>query len=87
MNENEIRTVDNEEIEDGIVVEEESGIGTGLAMLIGSGLTLAGIAGFKGVKKLLAKRKAKKIHKIDDDGDVIDVDDEDIDIVDVDDPE
>ena len=41
-------------------VTERSGIGTGLAMLIGSGITLAAIAGGKALKKLWAKRKSKK---------------------------
>ena len=39
MNENEMMNVNNEEVENDIVVEEDSGIGTGLAMLIGSGIT------------------------------------------------
>lgn len=39
---------------------EGSGLGTGMAMLIGSGLTLATIAGVKFLKKKLAERKAMK---------------------------
>lgn len=42
------------------VEEVESGIGTGLAMLIGSGLTLAGIAAAKFAKKKYLQFKAKK---------------------------
>ena len=53
----EIEETEDEEIEE---TEESSGIGTGLAMLIGSGLTLAGIAIGKKVKKVWAKRKAEK---------------------------
>lgn len=37
-----------------------SGMGTGLAMIIGSGLTLAAIAGGKKLKELWDKRKTKK---------------------------
>lgn len=59
------------------VVEEENGISTGLAMLIGSGLTLAAIAGVKKLKKVRENRKAKKseIDK-DKDGNVIDITDD-----------
>ena len=42
------------------VMDERSGMPTGLAMLIGGGITLAVVAGVKKVKKLLANRKAKK---------------------------
>lgn len=42
------------------VEEVESGIGTGLAMLIGSGLTVAGIAAFKFAKKKYLQFKIKK---------------------------
>lgn len=54
----------NEEIEDETEeieeIPERSGIGTGWAMLIGSGLTLAGIAIGKKAKKAWANRKTKK---------------------------
>lgn len=40
--------------------EEKSGLSSATAMAIGAGLTLLGIAAVKGVKKLIAKRKAKK---------------------------
>lgn len=43
-----------------IETNEDSGMGTGLAMLIGSGLTLAAIVGGKKLKKAWDKRKAKK---------------------------
>lgn len=39
---------------------EETGMGTGMAMLIGSGLTLAVIAGVRKGRELWAKHKAKK---------------------------
>ena len=48
---------ENEEI---METNERSGMGTGLAMIIGSGLTLAAIAGGKKLKKLWDKRKTKK---------------------------
>lgn len=54
----------NEEIEDmdeeTEAVPERSGIGTGWAMLIGSGLTLAAIAAGKKAKKMWMDHKAKK---------------------------
>lgn len=53
----------NEEIEDTEEIEEipeRSGIGTGWAMLIGSGLTLAAIAAGKKAKKAWLNYKAKK---------------------------
>ena len=48
---------ENEEIMES---DERSGMGTGLAMIIGSGLTLAAIAGGKKLKKLWDKHKTKK---------------------------
>lgn len=54
----------NEEIEDTDEEFEEtperSGIGTGWAMLIGSGLTLAAIAAGKKAKKMWMDRKARQ---------------------------
>ena len=47
----------NEEIED---FEEDSKMGTGLAMLIGGGLTLAVIAVGKKLKKIWSEHKAQK---------------------------
>ena len=49
-----------ETIETSEEIPENSGLSTGVAMLIGSGLTLAGIVGCKALKKLWNKRKAKK---------------------------
>lgn len=48
---------ENEEI---MEVNERSGMGTGLAMILGSGLTLAAIAGGKKLKKMWQERKTKK---------------------------
>ena len=56
-NEVEFEEIENEET---YVTEGETGISTGLAMLIGGGLALAGAAGFKKLKKVIADRKAKK---------------------------
>lgn len=67
MNENEIMTKNEEVIEEPEVIEEErSQMSPGVAMLIGSGLTLAGIAVVKKGKKVWAKIKAKKNAKNDD---------------------
>ncbi|MDO4292101.1 MAG: hypothetical protein Q4C65_02610 [Eubacteriales bacterium] len=41
-------------------LEDNSGIGVGLALLIGSGITLAAIAGGKKLKDLYARYKAKR---------------------------
>lgn len=61
MEKNEMVEFEQENVEVPEVVEDtNSGISTGLAMLIGSGLTLAGLAGFKKLKKVWKKRKAKK---------------------------
>ena len=53
----------NPEVEMTEAESEESGMGTGVAMLIGAGLTLAVTAGIKLGKKLIAKAKAKKEEK------------------------
>lgn len=53
----------NEEVEvmdNNIVADEGSGIGTGMAMLIGAGLAFAVGGAVKLGKKLIAKAKAKK---------------------------
>lgn len=61
MENNELMNVEEIEVMDDVVVaEEKSGIGTGAAMLIGAGLTLAVSAGVKLVKKGIAAYKAKK---------------------------
>jgi len=49
-----------DEVEDEETMEEKSGIGTGMAMLIGSGLTVAGIAAWKFAKKKYGQFKAKR---------------------------
>lgn len=62
--ENELTRIDEEEIEEENLESEEdaksSGIGTGWAMLIGSGLTLTAIAVGKKAKKAWRSYKAKK---------------------------
>lgn len=67
---------ENEEIMES---DERSGMGTGLAMIIGSGLTLAAIAGGKKLKKLWDKHKTKKERSdvIDDSNEVATDDSED----------
>ena len=61
MENNEIMNYDEIEImDDAVVADERSGIGTGSAMLIGAGLALVVSAGFKLGKKVYAKIKAKK---------------------------
>jgi hypothetical protein len=61
MENNELMNWEETEIMDDVVVEDEkSGIGTCAAMLIGAGLTLAVGAGVKLVKKGIAAYKAKK---------------------------
>lgn len=63
MNEN-LETMEltpcEEENEEIMEANERSGMGTGLAMIIGGGLTLAAIAGGKKLKKLWDKRKTEK---------------------------
>ena len=57
---------------------EETGMGTGVAMLIGAGLTIAVGAAVKVGKKVYAKYKAKKALRKPDDDNVVEVSDEDI---------
>lgn len=64
--ENEIMNFDGTEIMDETVVTGKKGLGAGKAALIGTGVILAGIAGFKLVKKAIAKHKAKKAECQDD---------------------
>lgn len=63
MNEN-LETMElvpyEEENEEIMETNENSGMGTGLAMILGGGLTLVAIAGGKKLKKLWDKRKAQK---------------------------
>ena len=61
--ENEIMNYEEEVMEPEIETEEKSGIGTGAAMLLGAGLTLAVGAMVKFGKKLVEKCKAKKLEK------------------------
>lgn len=61
MENNEIMMIeDNEVMDNEIVADEGSGIGTGMAMLIGAGLAFAVGGAVKLGKKLIAKAKAKK---------------------------
>ena len=63
--ENEIMNYEEEAMEPEVEVEteEKSGMGTGAAMLLGAGLTLAVGAMVKFGKKLVEKCKAKKLEK------------------------
>ena len=63
--ENEIMNYEEEAMEPEVEVEteEKSGMGTGAAMLLGAGLTLAVGAMVKLGKKLAEKCKAKKLEK------------------------
>ena len=63
--ENEIMNYEEEAMEPEVEVEteEKSGMGTGAAMLLGAGLTLAFGAMVKLGKKLVEKCKAKKLEK------------------------
>ena len=67
--ENEIMNYEEEVMEPEIETEEKSGIGTGAAMLLGAGLTLAIGAIVKFGKKLVEKCKAKKLEKENEDSD------------------
>lgn len=61
MNENnEIMEMNEVNEEPEVIEEERSEMGTGLAMLIGAGLTIAAIAAVKKGRKVWAKIKAKK---------------------------
>lgn len=61
MEEQMITTTEESTNEVGLTIEDEdSGISTGVAMLIGSGLTLAVIAGGKFLKKKWDEHKAMK---------------------------
>ena len=61
MENNEIMNYEEIEVmDDAVVAEENTGIGTGIAMLIGAGLTFAVGAGVKLGKKLYADYKTKK---------------------------
>ena len=60
---------------------EGSGIGTGAAMLIGAGLTLATTAVVKLVKRVIAKHKAKKESDLADEHEFVEPSDEEIEAV------
>lgn len=60
------------------MASEESGSGTGMAMLIGAGLALATTAVVKLGKKAWAKYKAKKELRQPDEGEIVEVTDEQI---------
>lgn len=78
--ENEIMNYENEVMENEVDIyemeSEESGISTGLAMLIGAGITAAGVAVVGLGKKLWAKHKAKKELRLVDEDDFVEVTDE-----------
>lgn len=65
MNEQNENIMNEEVIEDTNVTTEETGMGNGVAMLIGSGLTLAVIAAVRFGKKAYDKFKAEKERKKD----------------------
>ena len=61
MENNEIMNYEEIEVmDDAVVADEGNGMATGIAMLIGAGLTLAVGAGVKFGKKVYADLKAKK---------------------------
>ena len=60
MENNEIMNYEEIEVMDDVEMNENAGIGTGVAMLIGAGLTFAAGAAVKLGKKLYADFKAKK---------------------------
>lgn len=79
--ENEIMNYENEVMENEVDIfdiepTEESGIGTGLAVLIGAGITAAGVAAVGLAKKLWAKHKAKKELHLVDEEDFVEVTDD-----------
>jgi hypothetical protein len=78
--ENEIMNYEEEVMENEVDVfeteHEETGIGTGLAILIGAGITAAGVAVVGLGKKLWAKHKAKKELRLVDEDDFVEVTDE-----------
>ena len=80
--ENEIMNYEDEVMENEVDIyemeSEESGIGTGLAMLIGAGITAAGVAAVGLGKKLWAKHKAKKELRCPDEDEIVEVTEEDI---------
>ena len=76
--ENEIMNYENEVFESEVyeTESENTGIGTGLAMLIGAGITAAGVAVVSLGKKLWANYKAKKELRLVDQDEFIEADDD-----------
>ena len=75
MNYEDVMDMENDAVE---MAAEGTGIGPGLAMLIGAGLTLATTATVKLVKKAWAKHKAKKELRQPGEGQEVEVTDEQI---------
>ena len=80
--ENEIMNYETEVMENEVEIyemePETSGISTGLAMLIGAGITVAGYAAVRLAKKLIAKHKAKKELRLVGEDDFVEVTEDDI---------
>lgn len=79
--ENEVMNYEEEmipEVETYEMESEGSGLSTGVAMLIGAGLTAASVAAVKLGKNLYAKFKAKKELRLFDEDDAVEVTDEDV---------
>ena len=80
--ENEIMNFENEVMENEYEVceteTERSGIGTGVAMLIGAGIAAAGVAAVGVGKKVWAKIKAKKELRLVDEDEFVEVTDEQV---------
>ena len=79
--ENEVMNYEEEmipEVETYEMEPEGSGMGTGVAILIGAGLTIAATAAVKLGKKAYAAYKAKKELRLIDEDDTVEVTDEDI---------
>lgn len=79
--ENEVMNYEEEmipEVETYEMESEGSGLSTGVAMLIGAGLTIAATAAVKLGKKVYAAYKAKKELRLIDEDDTVEVTDEDI---------
>ena len=76
--ENEIMNYENEVFESEVyeTESENTGIGTGLAMLIGAGITAAGVAVVSLGKKLWVNYKAKKELRLVDQDEFIEADDD-----------
>lgn len=79
--ENEIMDYEEEVMEPEVEIDEvegDSGMSAGVAVLIGAGVTVAGIAAVKLGKKLYAKIKAHKEVRQPDEDDIVEVTDEDV---------